>query len=142
MSQIHLALTIPGTNTAELSALGIPMMILLPSQKPELYPLPGPAGHLHRIPLVGKYLKIFLLWLFWKRVKYLAHPNRKAGVEIVPEIVGRVSAEAVAARLADYALSPLQPTADRLKTIMGKPGAADHLVREILNLVHRENRTS
>jgi hypothetical protein len=140
MAKIDLALTVPGTNTAELSALGIPMMVLLPSQKPELYPMPGPAGHLHRLPLVGKYLKIALLWLFWKRVKYFAHPNRKTGRQIVPEVVGRVTAQEIARRLAAFSTSPLEETSGALKSIMGTAGAAGRLADEVLRFLNQEER--
>lgn len=138
MARIDLALTVPGTNTAELAALGIPMMVLLPSQKPELYPMPGPAGHLHRIPLVGKYLKTFLLWLFWKRVKYFAHPNRRTKREVVPEVVGKVSAEEIAKKLLNFSHTPLGEVEVKLQAIMGAPGAAGRLADEVLHFLHRE----
>lgn len=133
MSEADMVITVPGTNTAELAVMGVPMLVLLPSQHAELYPMPGLAGHLHRIPLVGKYIKFFLLWLFWRRVKYVAYPNRKEKREIVPEVVGRITPERIAERLLEFLQMPFEPISKELMAAMGSPGAASRLVNEILD---------
>ncbi|MFN8582177.1 MAG: hypothetical protein U0163_14540 [Gemmatimonadaceae bacterium] len=51
------AVTIPGTNTAELGALGIPFLTVLPAYRLRALPLPGLAGHLGRLPLAGPLIK-------------------------------------------------------------------------------------
>ena len=136
MSGADVVITVPGTNTAELAVLGVPMLVLLPSQSAERYPMPGLAGHLHRIPLVGGYIKYFLLWLFWRSVKYVAYPNRKEKREIVPEIVGKITPAGIAGRLVEYVKRPFEPISKELKAAMGTPGAAVRLVEEVLDFLY------
>ncbi|MCK5058884.1 MAG: hypothetical protein KAT34_19710 [Candidatus Aminicenantes bacterium] len=138
MSRADMVITIPGTNTAELAVLGVPMLVLLPFQQAESYPMPGLAGHLHRIPLIGKYIKLFLLWLFWRKVKYVAYPNRKEKREIVPEVVGRITPEIVVDRLLEFLKKPFKPLGKELQAAMGSPGAAARLVDEVLEFLQNE----
>ena len=42
-------------------------------------PLPGLAGHLDRVPLVGRYIKRFMSHQVLKRMRFLSHPNRRTG---------------------------------------------------------------
>jgi lipid-A-disaccharide synthase len=133
LSQADLALCLPGTNTAELAVSGIPMMVLLPSQHAEKYPMPGLAGHLQRIPFVGRFIKILLLRLFLLRVKHVALPNRKAGEEIVPELVGKLTPFYVSQKLVAYSRSPLFKVKKRLREVMGKCGGADCLAGELIS---------
>jgi lipid-A-disaccharide synthase len=135
LARADAALTIPGSNTAELAVLGIPMMVMLPTQRVELYPFPGPIGHLHRVPVIGKHIKIALLHQYLKRVRYLSLPNKLAQREIVPEIKGKITSEGIAGEFSSFIQKPLQPVSDELRTVMGKKGAARRLVSEILNVI-------
>ncbi|MBI2251845.1 MAG: hypothetical protein HYU63_03700 [Armatimonadetes bacterium] len=83
MNLSALALTIPGTNTAELAVLGTPM-IVASSWKAKI-PRGGLTGFLGSI-LTGYAKKKFLFWIL-KRIKYTALPNQMAKEEIVPEII-------------------------------------------------------
>jgi lipid-A-disaccharide synthase len=135
LAQADVALTIPGSNTAELAILGIPMIVMLPTQRVELYPFPGPIGHLNKIPVIGKYIKIALLQQYFKKVKYLALPNKLAQREIVPEIKGKITSEDIAKEFTSYIQKPLQHVSEELRSVMGTEGAARSLVSEILNVV-------
>ena len=53
----RLALTIPGTKTIELAALGKPAVAITPYNAPELVAVNGPLTYLDRVPLVGVPLK-------------------------------------------------------------------------------------
>ena len=57
LATADVALTIPGTNTGEIAASGIPMVLVLPTYWGETSPLPGLAGHVARIPVIGRYIK-------------------------------------------------------------------------------------
>jgi len=138
-SQADAALCLPGSNTAELASMGIPMMVLTPSQRPERLPIPGPVGYLDRLPFIGRYLKIVFVWLYWRRSKYLAHPNKKAGRELVPEIVGRLNAQQVSDAFLDFIKQPLQPLSAELRDLMGSEGASDRLANELLLFFEKEN---
>lgn len=139
MSQADVVLCLPGSNTAELASMGIPMIVLTPSQRPERLPIPGPAGYLDRLPFIGKYLKTVFVWLYWKRSKYLAQPNRKAGKELVPEIVGKLTAKRVSDAFFDFIGQPFQSLSAELRNIMGSGGASDRLVKELMLFFEGKN---
>lgn len=136
MRAADLAITIPGTNTLELGIAGVPALVLLPMNQPEVIPLEG-AGHwLGLVPLVGKYLKRYAVKLFVEGLKVpVSLPNRISGEELMVELRGRIDPDMVAAQvsalLADAA--DLQQRRERLHATMPKPGAAERLVRLVLD---------
>lgn len=136
MRAADLAITIPGTNTLELGIAGVPALVLLPMNQPEVIPLEG-AGHwLGLVPLVGKYLKRYAVKLFVEGLKVpVSLPNRISGEELMVELRGRIDPDLVAAQvsalLADAA--DLQRRRERLHATMPKPGAAERLVRLVLD---------
>ncbi|HEY9857656.1 MAG TPA: hypothetical protein V6D05_18060, partial [Stenomitos sp.] len=137
MSVADMALTVPGTNTAELAILGVPMLVLLPLNKPEEIPLDGLAGQIGGLPLIGKPLKRMVVNALAKRLKLIALPNQRAGSEITPELKGVITPHDVFA-----ACKSLLGDAERRRQIrldlyqaMGYPGAAAavvSIVRETL----------
>lgn len=132
MSRASLALTIPGTNTAELAALGIPMLLLLPTYGLHTLPMPGIAGHVGGIPLLGPLVKRLVAETYLRTRRHWAHPNRIARERVVPELVGRLTAHGVAAHVLEALRSPLAQTGRRLREVMGEPGGAGRLVTEVL----------
>lgn len=135
MRAADLAITIPGTNTLELGVAGVPSLVLLPMNQPELIPLEG-AGHwLGLVPLVGRYLKRYAVKLFVQGLKVpVSLPNRISGEELMIELKGRIDPELVAQR----ALALLGDGADlarrrqRLAETMPAPGAAKQLLDLVL----------
>jgi lipid-A-disaccharide synthase len=131
---IDMALTVPGTNTAELAVLGVPMVVALPLHKPEEIPIDGLAGQLGAVPWLGPALKRSLARAFLARRPLVALPNQRAGAEITPEVLGAFAPETLAdavRRLLD------EPVARRevklqLHAVMGSPGAAQAVVDTIL----------
>lgn len=136
MAASDLALTIPGTNTAELGYLGVPMVVALPLNHPERIPLEGLAGLIGNLPRLGKALKRRILPRLAARIPYAAWPNRLAEAYLVPELRGEVTPEWVAQE-ADALLSDPPRRAgmsEALRRIMGEPGAA----RRLASVVERE----
>lgn len=131
LARADMALTIPGTNTGEIAASGIPMVLVLPTYWGETSPLPGLAGHVARIPVVGRYIKRALAHLTLRNLPYLAQPNRRSKQMIVPEIVGKVTSQEVHDALAELLRSDNSKMVDELRAAMGQPGAADRLATEI-----------
>jgi lipid-A-disaccharide synthase len=76
LSRCHLALTTVGANTAELGALAIPMIILLPTQQLDaMRTWDGLPGLLAQLPGVGSlFAKIINLYMLRKKRLY-AWPN-------------------------------------------------------------------
>jgi lipid-A-disaccharide synthase len=138
MSQFSVALTTVGANTAELGALAVPMLVLLPTQQLDaMRSWDGFPGVLARLPFVGAvFARIINGWMI-KQKRLYAWPNIWAKSEIVPELVGELTPEEVAVRVLDWLDHPekLAQIRDRLKQVRGKPGAAQaiaHLVQEQL----------
>jgi lipid-A-disaccharide synthase len=137
MTAANLAVSLPGTNTFELAAFGVPMIMVFPLNYPERVPLEGIAGLIGGIPVVGKILKRRLLPKLLAKAKFTAWPNWLARDFIVPELRGIVTAEAVATEidrlLTDSAES--KRISERLQQVVGERGAANRLaqlVQEVL----------
>lgn len=130
-ARANVALTLPGTNTAELSALGIPMIVTVPTHQAERAPMPGLAGHLGRIPVLGKYIKRGFGHLILRRLKFMSHPNRRTNRMLVPEMIGPITARQVADELVRVLGSDTRALEDELRATMGQPGASQRLVSAI-----------
>lgn len=132
MRVADLALTIPGTSTAELAALGIPMILALPAYHLHTLPLPGLAGHLGGIPVLGPAIKKMVARSYLRSRRHWAHPNRRSDERIVPELVGSISATLVADEVVRQLHLPTEPIAERLRDVMGAPGAARRFADEVM----------
>lgn len=134
--QCRLCLTTIGANTAELGALAVPMIVLLPTQQMDaMKAWDGLPGILANLPLVGSGFATAINWTAWKfsQNKLYAWPNIWAKKEIVPELLGRLQPEAVAELVIDYLSHPekLQEMRDRLRAVRGESGAAKKLAQII-----------
>lgn len=137
LSQCSLCLTTVGANTAELGALAVPMIVLLPTQQLDaMRAWDGLPGLLANLPFVGTGMAKVINWLVLQRLGLLAWPNRWAQTEVVPELVGKLQPQAVAELALDYLSHPekLQEMRSKLRSIRGEPGAAQKLA----NLVYEE----
>ncbi len=136
MAASDLIITIPGTNTAEAAAMGKPMLVTVPFNKPEVYIFDGLIGMAGNMPVIGRHIKSAAIKVLNKAVKFTALPNRKADEMIVPELRGNLKAEDVAKKAAELLSDPekLSQMGKRLKKAMGAPGAADRIAEEIAGL--------
>jgi lipid A disaccharide synthetase len=135
------ALTIPGTNTLELGIAGVPAVVILPLNRPEIIPLDGPGHWLSLIPIVGVPLKRRAVRLFVDRLRLpVSLPNRFSGEDLMDEITGQVDPAAVATRLARLLDDDddRRRRRSRLLATMPAPGAADRLVARLRQLVAAE----
>jgi hypothetical protein len=138
LSQCALALTTVGANTAELGALGVPMIVLVPTQHLHLMQAwDGGLGVLARLPGMGRLLGVALTAWRMRHRGFLAWPNISAGRLVVPERVGAITPEQIAAEAADWLDHPeiLAGMRQELRGLRGQPGALASLaemVRELL----------
>ncbi|MFC1511191.1 hypothetical protein ACFL5U_02250 [Candidatus Margulisiibacteriota bacterium] len=129
----ELVITIPGTNTARLAALGIPMISIFPLDNPDVIPLEGLLHYITSIPYFGSKIKKYFVDITNKQTKFFTLPNIKADREIVEEIRGVINP----AEVAQKAVTLLKDKAKRgrmseeLVTAMGTPGAAAKIVEEL-----------
>ncbi|MGL6133310.1 MAG: glycosyl transferase [Prochlorococcaceae cyanobacterium] len=145
LSQCALALTTVGANTAELAALGLPMLVLVPTQHPEVMRAwDGLAGWLARLPVLGLLLGRALTAWRLRRRALLALPNIRAGHLLVPERVGAITPPQIAAESADWLSRPERLEALRLELrgLRGEGGAVAALVALVRELLPPEGGDS
>lgn len=136
LSQCQICLTTVGANTAELGALAIPMIILLPTnQLDAMRSWDGLPGLLANLPGVGSIFAKLINWFVFQKVLrkggLFAWPNIWANEEIVPELVGKLEPQDVAKLVLDYLENPekLEEMRSRLCGVRGKPGAGQKLAQ-------------
>jgi len=142
MSQCSLCLTTVGANTAELGALAVPMIVLLPTQQLDaMRSWDGIPGLLANLPGVGTLLAKVINRRALRRLGLLAWPNIWAQRLVVPELVGLLQASTVAELALDFLNHPekLQQMSEQLSAIRGESGAAQKLAtlvrEEIINFL-------
>lgn len=131
LSQCQICLTTVGANTAELGALAIPMLVLLPTQQLDaMRAWNGVPGLLANLPGLGSLFAKAINWVMLRNLGLLAWPNLWAGEEIVPELVGRLDPIEIAQRVMDDLEHPerLEAMRSRLRAVQGETGAAERLV--------------
>lgn len=130
ISRCDLAVSLPGTNTAELAIAGKPTVVPLNERVP--VGGGGLLGLLDRLPGLGR-LKNWLKHRKRRRLRYLALPNQLAGRAVMPEFMVRDDlldlSDFVNQLLHDR--SRLEVIGREAREVMGPPGAADRLVDAI-----------
>lgn len=129
------AITLPGTNTAELAVLGIPMVVIFPTDKPEKIPAEGLIGMISDIPLIGKYIKKMLIKHTLKRIKFTSLPNQRLGRLVTPELTGSVHPVEVSDSVVEILENPLirREISLNLKKSMGSVGATKNIINIIVD---------
>jgi lipid A disaccharide synthetase len=140
LSECTLCLTTIGANTAELGALGVPMIVLIAMQQLDaMRAWDGALGILVNLPVLGTPIAKIVNTIAYRTLgsKKLAWPNIWANQqEIVPELVGYLDAKTVAEFTLDYLQHPEKLTAMRskLREVRGVAGAADKLAEIVASL--------
>ena len=107
LSQCDLALTTVGANTAELGALAVPMIVIVPTQHLEVMQAwDGGLGLLARLPGLRRLIGALLTFWRLRNNGLMAWPNISAGRAVVPERVGAINPEQIAAEAADWLNAP------------------------------------
>ena len=138
--QCTMALTTVGANTAELGALAVPMLVILPTQHPHVMQAwDGPLGLLSRLPLLGRVITMVVVFILLRRGRGLAWPNIQAGRMIVPERIGPITPTQIAQEVLILLRHPakLEAMALALRQLRGSGGATPALsamVKEVLEL--------
>ena len=142
MGLSDVAMTIPGTNTAELACLGVPMVVAIPLNWPEMIPLEGFVGLAGKVPVLGALIKRWAVKKYSERIRFCAIPNIRAGKEIVSELRGELQPEDVAREVINLLQDEqrMLSISGELKEVMGKGGAADR-VAEVIGQVGKEGRS-
>ena len=146
LSQCSLCFTTVGANTAELAALAVPMIVLLPTQQLDaMRSWDGLPGLLANLPVFGSSFAKAINWIIMQQVMRKGHlyawPNIWAKTQVVPELVGKLQAAEVAELALDYLHHPekLQELRDRLRSIRGEAGAAQKLAKLVCEELEIQN---
>ncbi|HLP89943.1 MAG TPA: lipid-A-disaccharide synthase [Nostocaceae cyanobacterium] len=141
LSQCNLCLTTVGANTAELGALGVPMIVLLPTQQLDaMRAWDGLPGLLANIPGIGTTFAKLINWFFLRRKGLLAWPNIWAQEEIVPELVGKLQSSEIGEMILNWLANPEKLAAIRakLRSVRGESGAAEKLASIVKEEIEKE----
>ena len=126
----QLCLTTVGANTAELGSLGIPMIVLLPTQQLDaMRAWNGIPGMLANLPGIGTIFATIINWIVLRQKRLFAWPNIWAQEEIVPELIGKITAGEIAEMVLDLLASPdkLRSIRERLLQVRGRSGASQKI---------------
>ena len=85
MNICNCAITIPGTNNAEIFYLQKPMLIILPLNNIRKLIIDGLAGLIGKIPIVGSIIIKAVIYLSYIKKPYISLPNQLLKEKIVPE---------------------------------------------------------
>ncbi len=129
-----------GANTAELSAIALPMLVVLPTQHLNMMNAwDGIFGVIGKISLVNKFVTFIVKYFYLKKRKFFAWPNIKAKKMIVPERIGNISPRQIAKEVLFLINNrdQLKSISDSLHTERGEKGAAEKLAYMIINSVKK-----
>jgi len=142
ISQCDLAITTIGANTSELGSLGVPMIVVVPTQHLTVMEAwDGFLGIIARLPILKYFLGLLIgLWRM-RGNKFMAWPNITANRMVVPERIGKIIPKDIANEANDWLNSPkrLEGQREDLRSLRGKPGAIKLMVKEIINLISMIN---
>ena len=138
LSQCKLALTTVGANTAELAAINLPMIVVLPTQHLNaMNAWDGIFGIIGRIKLLNRIQTFIIKRWYLKNNKFFAWPNIKANKQIIPERVGIITPKDISDE-AIYLLNEKNLLVEQklnLLKMRGKKGAIKKLSNLILETI-------
>ena len=140
LKECDLAITTVGANTAELAAIALPMLVVLPTQHLNMMNAwDGIFGLIGKVSFINRFITCLIKYFYFKKKKFFAWPNIKAKKMIVPERIGNISPR----KIAEEVLL-LVKNGDELKNISenllkerGKKGATKKLAYMIFNSIKK-----
>ena len=143
LKRCTLCVTTVGANTAQLGSLAVPMVVLLPTQQLDVMRTwDGFWGLLCQLPVVGpsltRAINTVAVRYIQRTGRRFAWPNIWAKKEVVPELLGRITAEEVCDRICTYLSHPEQLTAmgQTLRSLRGPSGAARRFTDLIIDTLN------
>jgi len=140
LKECDLAVTTVGANTAELAAIALPMLVVLPTQHLHMMNAwDGIFGVIGKFSFFNRFLTFVVKYFYFKKKKFFAWPNIKAKKMIVPERIGNISPSKIAREVLF-----LIENRDQLKIISenllkerGGEGAVEKLAALIVNSIKK-----
>ena len=139
MKKCKLAITTVGANTAELAAINLPMIVVLPTQHLNLMSAwDGIYGIIGKIPILNKIISTYIKNWYLKNKKFFSWPNIKARKLIVPERIGEIKPQEIADEAIFLLCHPnlLQEQKRNLTRARGRLGAVNKLTKLIIHAIN------
>ena len=140
LKECDLAITTVGANTAELAAIALPMIVVLPTQHLNVMNAwDGIWGIIGKIPFINKLLTLLIKTWTLKSKKFFSWPNIKARKLIVPERIGDFSPKQIAKEV-DFLINnreKLHIIKDNLPQQRGDNGAVKKLAYIIFESIKK-----
>jgi lipid A disaccharide synthetase len=140
LKECDLAITTVGANTAELAAISLPMLVVLPTQHLNMMNAwDGIFGVIGKISFINRFLTFIIKNFYFKKKKFFAWPNIKAKKMIVPERIGNVSPIKIAKEVLSLIQNrdQLKDIRDNLHKERGDKGASKKLASMIVNSIKK-----
>ena len=140
LKECDLAITTVGANTAELAAISLPMLVVLPTQHLNMMNAwDGIFGVIGKISFINRFLTFIIKNFYFKKKKFFAWPNIKAKKMIVPERIGNISTIKIAREVLFLIKNKdqLKSIRDNLNKERGDKGAAKKLASIIFNSIKK-----
>ncbi len=140
LKECDLAITTVGANTAELAAISLPMLVVLPTQHLNMMNAwDGIFGVIGKISFINRFLTFIIKNLYFKKKKFFAWPNIKAKRMIVPERIGNISPIKIAREVLFLIKNrnQLKSMRDNLHKERGNKGASKKLASIIVNSIKK-----
>jgi lipid A disaccharide synthetase len=138
LKECDLAITTVGANTAQLAAITLPMLVVLPTQHLNMMNAwDGIFGLVGKISFINRFLTFIIKNFYFKKKKFFAWPNIKAKRMIVPERIGNISTIKIAREVLFLIKNrdQLKSIRDNLNEERGEKGAAKKLASIIINSI-------
>ena len=144
LTESSIAITTIGANTAELAALKVPMIVILPTQ--DLLDImnawDGFLGTITKIPFIKIIINYIIIKLRFSKTNKLAWPNIRANKIIVPERIGNITPHEIAEET-NFLLKNKEILIEQkynLSLLRGGKGAINQIIKEIINLLKYANQ--
>ena len=138
LKQCELAITTVGANTAELAAIHLPMIVVLPTQHLNLMTAwDGIFGIIGKIPILNKIISTFIKYWYLNNKKFFSWPNIKSKKIIVPERIGEIKPKEIADE-AIFLLTNTNLLQDQKRNLIkerGRLGAVQKLTKLIIDSI-------
>ena len=129
-----------GANTAELAAISLPMLVVLPTQHLNMMNAwDGIFGVIGKISFINRFLSFIIKKFYLKKKKFFAWPNIKAKRMIIPERIGNISPRQIAREIIFLIKNKdqLKNISDNLQKERGDKGAAGKLASLIADSIKK-----
>jgi len=140
LKECDLAITTVGANTAELAAICLPMLVVLPTQHLNMMNAwDGIFGVIGKISFINRFLTFIVKYFYFKKKKFFAWPNIKSKKIIVPERIGNISPKEIAKEVLFLIKDrdQLNSISENLLKERGDKGASEKLAYIIFDLIKK-----